>query len=152
MARVFPLLAKEGMKGWSSNMTGIFNKKEYVRKRQYLRKKMTRAEIFLWSKLKRKQLDGLKFRRQYGINNYTVDFYCPELKLAVEIDGGVHGYNSRIVYDKQRQNDIGALGIKVLRYTNNDVIKNINGVLQDIVIKTTPQSPPSQGGDKGEAK
>ena len=104
---------------------------------------MTRAEIFLWSKLKRKQLKGLKFRRQYGINNYTVDFYCPELKLAIEIDGDVHGYNSRIVYDKQRQSKIEALGIKLLRYTNNDVLKNINSVLQDIVIKTTPQSPPS---------
>ena len=133
-------------------MTEIFNKKEYVRKRQHLRKKMTRAEIFLWSKLKRKQLNGLKFRRQCGINNYTIDFYCPELKLAIELDGDVHGYNSRIVYDKQRQSEIESLGIKVLRYTNNDVIKNINGILQDIVIKTTPQSPPSQGGDKGEVE
>ena len=133
-------------------MTEIFNKKEYVRKRQSLRKKMTKAEIFLWSKLKVKQFHDLKFRRQYGINNYTVDFYCPELKLAIEINGDVHGYNSRIVYDKQRQNDIEALRIKVLRYTNNDVLKNINGVLHDIIIKTTPQSPPSQGGDKGAVK
>jgi len=52
---------------------------------------MTKAEMFLWSKLKGKQLNGLKFRRQYGINNYVVDFYCPEQKLAIEIDGDVHG-------------------------------------------------------------
>ncbi len=128
-------------------MTDIFNKKEYVKKRQYLRKNMTKAEIILWSKLKGKQLNGLKFRRQYGINNYVVDFYCPELRLAIELDGDVHGYNSRITYDKQRQRDIEKLGIKVLRYTNNDVIKNIEGVLSDI-IATTPHSPPSQGGDK----
>jgi very-short-patch-repair endonuclease len=123
-------------------MTEIFNKKEYIKKRQYLRKNMTKAEIVLWSKLKGKQLNGLKFRRQCGINNYVVDFYCPELKLVIEIDGDVHAYNSRIVYDKKRQKEIEALGIKVLRYTNNDVIQNIEGVLYDI-IATTPHSPPS---------
>ncbi len=123
-------------------MTDIFNKREYIKKRQYLRKNMTKAEIILWSKLKGKQLKGLKFRRQYGINNYVVDFYCPELRLAIELDGDVHGYNSRITYDKQRQRDIEKLGIKVLRYTNNDVIKNLEGVLNDI-ITTTPLSPPS---------
>jgi very-short-patch-repair endonuclease len=132
-------------------MTDIFNKREYIKKRQYLRKNMTKAEIILWSKLKGKHLKGLKFRRQYGINNYVVDFYCPELRLAIELDGNIHGYNSRIAYDMQRQRDIEALGIKVLRYTNNDVIKNIEGVLSDI-ITTTPHSPPSQGGDEGEDK
>ena len=132
-------------------MTDIFNKKEFVKKRQYLRKNMTKAEIILWSKLKGKQLNGLKFRRQHGINNYVVDFYCPELKLAIEIDGGVHCYDSRITYDKQRQKEIEALGIKVLRYTNIDVIKNLEGVLNDI-LTTTPLSPPSQGGDEGEVR
>ena len=123
-------------------MAEIFNKKEHIKKRQYLRNNMTKAEIVLWSKLKGKQLNGLKFRRQHGINNYVVDFYCPELKLAIKIDGDVHAYNSRISYDKQRQKEIEALGIKVLRYTNNDVIQNIKGVLYDIV-QTTPHSPPS---------
>ena len=56
------------------NMTEIFNKKEYIKKRQYLRNNMTKAEIVLWSKLKGKQLNGLKFRRQCSINNYIVDF------------------------------------------------------------------------------
>ena len=133
-------------------MTEIFNKKRYAKKRRYLRKNMTKAEICLWLKLKNKQINGMKFRRQYGINNYTVDFYCPEHRLAIEVDGGVHYYTSRTAFDKLRQKDIEALGIKILRYTNNDVIKNIRGVLQDIIIKTTPQSPPSQGGDKGEVK
>ena len=118
-------------------MTEIFNKKKYIKLRQHLRKNMTEAEIFLWSKIKGKQLNGLKFRRQCGINNYIVDFYCPELKLAIEIDGDVHGYYSQIVSDKQRQRAIEALGIKVLRYTNNDIIRNIDSVLQDI-ISTTP--------------
>ena len=140
-----------GHRGDILNMTGIFNKKEFVKKRQYLRKNMTKAEIILWSKLKGKQLNGLKFRRQHGINNYVVDFYCPELKLAIEIDGGVHCYDSRITYDKQRQKEIEALGIKVLRYTNIDVIKNLEGVLNDI-LTTTPLSPPSQGGDEGEVR
>jgi very-short-patch-repair endonuclease len=130
-------------------MTDVFNKKEYVKKRRYLRRNMTKAEVFLWTKLKGKQLNGLKFRRQYGINNFVVDFYCPELKLAIEIDGDVHYYDSRAVFDEKRQKDIEALGIKVLRYTNNDVIKNIEGVLNDINA-TTPHSPPLEGGDKGE--
>ena len=133
-------------------MTDIFNKKEFVKKRQYLRKNMTKAEIILWSKLKGKQLKGLKFRRQHGINIYVVDFYCPESRLAIEIDGGVHYYNSRVTYDKQRQEEIEALGIKVLRYTNNDVVKNLEDVLNDIIKTTTPLSPPSQGGDAGKDK
>ena len=128
-------------------MTEIFNKKEHIKRRQYLRNNMTKAEVVLWSKLKGKQLNGLKFRRQCSINNYVVDFYYPERKLAIEIDGDVHAYNSRIIYDKQRQKEIEALGIKVLRYTNADVINNIEGVLFDIVA-TTPDSPPSQGGDE----
>ena len=123
-------------------MTEIFNKKEHIKRRQYLRNNMTKAEVVLWSKLKGKQLNGLKFRRQCSINNYVVDFYCPDRKLAIEIDGYVHAYNSKIIYDKQRQKEIEALGIKVLRYTNADVVKNIEGVLYDIV-QTTPHSPPS---------
>ncbi len=128
-------------------MANIFNKKEFAKKRQCLRKNMTKAEIIIWSKLKGKQLNSLKFRRQYGINNYIVDFYCPELRLAIEIDGAVHCYDSRITYDKKRQREIEVLGIKVLRYTNIDVIKNLEGVLNDI-LTTTPLSPPSQGGDE----
>ena len=124
-------------------MANIFNKKEFVKKRQYLRKNMTKAEIILWSKLKGKQLNGLKFRRQYGINNYIVDFYCPELRLVIEIDGAVHCYDSRITYDKKRQKEIEELGIKVLRYTNNDVVKDLESVLNDIIRTTTPLSPPS---------
>ncbi len=103
---------------------------------------MTKPEIVLWSKLKGKQLNGLKLRRQHGITNYVVDFYCPELKLAIGIDGDVHSYSSRITYDKQRQKEIEALGIKILRYTNTDVLNNIEGVLCDIAT-TTPLSPPS---------
>ena len=96
-------------------MTGIFNKKEHIKKRQYLRNNMTKAEIVLWSRLKGKQLNGWKFRRQCGINNYIVDFYCPELKFAIEIDGDVHAYSSRIVYDKQRQKENRSIGNKSIK-------------------------------------
>ena len=125
-----------GVQGWLI-VIKIFNKKEFKKRRQVLLKNMTNVEIFLWSKLKGKQLNGLKFRRQCGINNYVVDFYCPELKLAIEIDGDVHGYDSQIVYDKQRQKGIESLGIKVLRYTNNEVVHNIDSVLHAI-LSTTP--------------
>lgn len=123
-------------------MTEIFNKEKHCKKRKYLRNNMTKAEILLWLKLKGKQLNGLKFRRQYGIDSYVVDFYCPELKLAIEIDGAVHSYNSQISFDKQRQKDIESLGIKFLRFTNQDITKNINGVLNSIIV-TSPLSPPS---------
>lgn len=128
-------------------MIEIFNKKKYKEASQQLRKSMTNAEIFLWSKLKGKQLQGLKFRRQCGINNYMVDFYCPKLRLAIEIDGDIHGYDSQIIYDKQRQKEIEDLGIKVLRYRNKDVIKNVNGVLQDILAMLPPHTPPSKRGE-----
>ena len=113
-------------------MNKLFNRKEAKKKRKYLRNNMTKAEIFLWSKLKRKQLSGYKFRRQYSINNYVVDFFCPEIKLAIELDGAVHGYESNIRKDKKRQNEIEALGIKVLRFSNCDIFENMDEVLNNI--------------------
>lgn len=94
---------------------------------------MTKAEIVLWSRLKNSQLGGLKFRRQASIANYIVDFYCPLKKLAIELDGDVHGYASRIDSDLKRQADIESLGIKVLRFTNADIMQSIDGVLQKIL-------------------
>lgn len=93
---------------------------------------MTSAEVILWSRLKNSQLGGMKFRRQESVNQYIIDFYCPSRKLAVEVDGDVHGYGTRIFSDMKRQKEIERLGIKVLRYTNTDVKENLDHVLQDI--------------------
>ncbi|MCL4509956.1 MAG: endonuclease domain-containing protein [Bacteroidetes bacterium] len=111
----------------------IFNRKNLKHRRKFLRNNMTSAEILLWSRLKNSQLGGLKFRRQESINEYIVDFYCPARKLTIEIDGDVHGYDSRISADLKRQKEIEEIGIKVIRYTNSDVKENLDGVLQNIL-------------------
>lgn len=130
-------------------MTTLFNGSIFTGRRRVLRKNMTRAEILLWSRLRRKQLNGCRFRRQFGIGKYVVDFYCPELSLAIEVDGDVHGESEQARLDVIRQREIESLGIRLLRYSNHDIYQNIDGVLSDI-FRTTPLSPPYQGGDSGE--
>ena len=98
---------------------------------------MPLPEIILWSRLKNKQLGGYKFRRQFGIGRYVVDFYCPALKLAIEIDGDSHFIDNAPQYDNQRQIFIESLGINVLRFTNRDVSHNVTGVLDAIVREIT---------------
>jgi len=95
---------------------------------------MTKAEVILWSKLRGKQLE-YKFRRQHGIGKYVVDFYCPELKLIIEIDGDVHGFDNQIKKDKERREFLESLGFVILRYSNNDIKNNLGGVLNDLVAK-----------------
>jgi very-short-patch-repair endonuclease len=93
---------------------------------------MTAPEIILWAKLKGSQI-GYKFRRQHGIGQYIVDFYCSEKKLAVEIDGDSHFEEKTIKYDKQRQEFIESNNIRVVRFTNKDIMENIEGVLEIII-------------------
>ena len=93
---------------------------------------LQREETVIWSKLKGKQLLGYKFRRQYSVDRYVVDFYCPELKLAVEIDGDSHFQNGAENDDMVRQAFIESFGIRFLRFTNEDVFKNLDGVVETI--------------------
>ena len=92
-----------------------------------LRKKSTDAERILWSRLKAKQLNGYKFRRQHPIGNYIVDFVCLSEKLIVELDGGQHAIQKE--KDAKRDSWLRNEGYKILRFWNNDVFENINGVL-----------------------
>jgi very-short-patch-repair endonuclease len=112
----------------ASDPPKIFNRTPIKPRRQELRKSMTSAEIVLWNKLRSKQLSGLKFRRQFSIMNYIVDFYCPEAKLAVEIDGESHFIPGAQKKDSIRQQLIEKHGVKILRFTNRDVLRNIEGV------------------------
>jgi very-short-patch-repair endonuclease len=90
-------------------------------------------ELTLWSKLKNKQLCGYKFRRQYGVGLYIIDFYCPELKLAIEIDGESHfGSEKTRASDLNRQKYIESFGIKLVRFTNTEVNTNLSGVMQKL--------------------
>jgi very-short-patch-repair endonuclease len=116
-------------------MTTIFNKSSMKKRRQVLRRNMPKAEIILWSRIRRKQIDGYRFRRQYSVGSYILDFYCPELKLAIEIDGDSHFHHSAEEYDKYREEEIQQLGVQFIRFQNTEVYKNLNGVLQTIYEK-----------------
>lgn len=97
--------------------------------RRILRKNQTDAEKKLWSKLRNKQLNGYKFFRQYNIGNYIADFYCPKLKLVLELDGGQHYNDATQQKDIQREKYMLNEGIKTLRFSNLDILKNIEGIL-----------------------
>jgi len=92
-----------------------------------LRKSSTDAERRLWSRLRQKQLDGFRFRRRQPIGAYIVDFFCPEAKLVVELDGGQHALAG--VHDTERTLWLEARGYRVIRFWNNDVLGNTDGVL-----------------------
>lgn len=109
--------------------------KEYA---QDLRKNMTNAERLLWSKVKRKQVKNTHFYRQKTIGNYIVDFYCPKLKLAIEIDGGQHFTENGKEKDKIRDDNIKKLGIKVIRISDTEIFKNIDGVMERIYVEFSP--------------
>jgi len=93
-----------------------------------LRRTQTRAEILLWSELK-KRPDGFKFRRQHPIGIYIADFYCHEAKLIVEVDGCIHDVQSVKAKDAIRQSDLEKLGIQILRFTNHELFQNLEHVI-----------------------
>jgi len=95
-----------------------------------LRKKSTDAENVLWKQLRRKQLEGLKFRRQQPIDNYVVDFVCFEKRIVIEVDGGQHSIERD--KDSERDNYLVINGFKVLRFWSNEVLQNSEGVLEMI--------------------
>ena len=92
---------------------------------------MTECEKILWSKIKNDAL-GVRFRRQYGIGDYIADFYCPILKFVIELDGGQHFTKEALEYDEIREKFMKNLGIKTLRFSNNEVIDDIEEVLKKI--------------------
>jgi very-short-patch-repair endonuclease len=99
---------------------------------QKLRGSMTDAEKLLWSKLKGKQLKGLQFYRQKIIGNYIVDFYCAKAGLVIEVDGGQHYTEAGCTADADRDLYLRSCGLRVLRYSNSDVLRNVEGVVESI--------------------
>ena len=108
------------------------NLKNFARK---LRKNMTEAEVRLWNQIKGKQIANLQFYRQKPLGNYIVDFYCPAKKLVIEIDGGQHYENGKIIIeDENRERFLKkVLKLRVVRFTNTDVMKNMEGVVNRII-------------------
>ena len=94
---------------------------------------MTDAEISLWSKLRRKQLYRLQFCRQKPIGNFIVDFYCPKVRLVIEVDGGQHYQEQGMARDAARDRYLSGLGLEVIRFSNRDVLYNLDGVMAVIV-------------------
>ncbi|MBN2039235.1 MAG: endonuclease domain-containing protein [Spirochaetes bacterium] len=111
-------------------MQRIFNRTSELKKRRTLRANLTVEEKIFWEQLRNKKLNGCRFRRQCSIGPYVVDFYCSSIKLAIEIDGGVHDCGSAKEYDKNRDEFIRSLGINLIRFSNEDIRRNL-----DVVIK-----------------
>ncbi|MEW6491236.1 MAG: endonuclease domain-containing protein [Cyanobacteriota bacterium] len=95
-----------------------------------MRHEPTLAEKQLWQKLRNKQLLGFKFRRQHSIDRFIADFYCAEVGLVVEVDGSIHDYTQE--EDALRQEFLESLGLRVLRFSNAEVLNSIDGVLEVI--------------------
>ncbi len=105
---------------------------EIIGRARDLRKRMTEAEKLLWSYLKENKLDGLKFRRQHPIWHFIADFYCHKIKLIIELDGGIHQKIETKEHDINRTAEIERFEIKVIRFTNEEVLENMDKVLLKI--------------------
>jgi len=115
-----------------------------------LRNNMSDAEQALWHLLRCRQISGLKFRRQHPFGDYILDFVCLENKLVIEVDGGQHGRQAE--YDENRTQKLQMAGFRVLRFWNNDVLKEIESVREKIWLVVEelqshpPPNPPLEGG------
>lgn len=110
---------------------------ERVRVRRDLRINQTPTEHLLWQKIRGRQLLGLKFRRQHPIGSYVADFFCPPKKLVIEVDGDVHYFELQHAKDVTRTHYIESQGYTVIRFTNNDIRNNMNGVMDKILLTLT---------------
>lgn len=118
-------------------MPRIINNIKKLELRRDLRKQQTPEEIILWSKLRNTQT-GYKWRRQVSIGNYIADFYCREKLLVIELDGAYHLENKE--YDKDRKTYLEFLGIKTLRFWNGEISKNLNEVIDKILLEIEGRS------------
>ncbi|MDH3245857.1 MAG: endonuclease domain-containing protein [Saprospiraceae bacterium] len=108
-----------------------WSRADVIAKARQLRRNMTRTEHLLWERLRKKQL-GIRFRRQHPIGPFVVDFYAHQSKLVIEIDGDYHRKKQQKELDKLRESQLIAAGLKVLRYTDDQVISNLEGVVEEI--------------------
>ncbi len=124
-------------------------KRPNIPRSRELRRNQTDAEKKLWSVLRNRQLNGIKFRRQFSIDKYILDFYAPEYKIAIEADGGQHYSDEGVTKDKLRTQALEVHGVRILRFSDRDILLNIEGVCE-IILRTTathentpsPQSSP----------
>jgi very-short-patch-repair endonuclease len=108
---------------------------EIFKKAAILRKNMTFTEKLLWDRLKAKQINGYRFRAQHPINYYIADFYCHKIKLVIEIDGDEHEKKDNKAYDYDREMIMSSFGITTIRFSNNQIITNLEDVIAYIETK-----------------
>ncbi len=132
-------------------MPFLYQNPIYKDRRRALRNASTDAERKLWSCLRSKQIDGLRFARQYSVGAYVLDFYCCEIRLAIEADGSQHGTNDGRINDEIRTQFLKEHGIRIVRFWNNEILQNIEGVVaairEAVAAPTIPLHPPYPKGE-----
>lgn len=118
--------------GRGSNVRRFSRTSQMTERARRLRANMTDAEQKPWRALRRAQIGGVAFRRQHPVGPFTLDFYCPTLRLAIEVDGGQHSEDMGRRKDKHRTAWLASQGTTVLRFWNNDVLANLSGVLNEV--------------------
>ena len=111
------------------NKKRVYNRPEELEIRKFLRTNGTMEEAMMWNILKNKQIAGVRFRRQFSVSSYILDFYCPELRLCIELDGNGHYSSGGLQHDYMRDKYLSSLGIKVLRFENREILKMQPAVL-----------------------
>jgi len=136
-------------------------KRNNIERCRNLRRNQTEAEKKLWSVLRNRQLNGVKFRRQFPVGGYIVDFYCPEYKLGIEADGRQHYQDEWKVRDELRTITLNNLGVEVIRFSDWEILNNIGGVYEVIQksiekrrkkFSPSPQSSPRRGEEDEEGE
>ena len=110
-------------------MPTLLNRSNLKSRRKALRRNQTPAEKLLWEKLKNHQFYGYKFFRQYSVGPFILDFYCPKMKVGIELDGGHHALRENEVYDIERSQFLESKSVFIVRFWNHEVIQNLDGVL-----------------------
>ncbi len=113
-------------------MNEFINRESETNRRRQLRGSMPEAEVILWSRLKGRQLLGCKFRRQYSVGSFVIDFFSVETKLGTELDGDSHFRAGAAEYDREHNRFIESFGIRIVRILNTEVYDNLDGVLEMI--------------------
>jgi very-short-patch-repair endonuclease len=137
-------------------MSFLRNDPQLKVRRRELRRHQTDAERVFWTQVRGRNFHGLKFFRQYSIGSYILDFYCPTVRLAIELDGGQHNQPEGREYDEVRSEFLRSNGITVVRFWNHEVLRNMEGVWRHLEIHPSvvayTVTPPDLPFSKGEEK
>lgn len=122
------------------------NDPQLKQRRRELRLNQTDAEKVFWARVRNRQFNGMRFFRQYSLGPYILDFYCTEVRLAVELDGGQHAWSDNREYDAFCSEYLKVHGIEVIRFWDNEALSDIQGVLNELFLKvTSPNLPFAKG-------